>query len=39
MYREDKWRTKLSRLLIDGGTTVLSRSVFDGFHLPAKPGS
>ena len=38
MYREDKWRTKLSRLLIDGGTTVL-RSVVDGFHLPAKPGS
>ena len=38
MYREGKWRTKLSRLLIDGGTTVL-RSVFHGFHLPAKPGS
>ena len=37
-YREDKWRTKLSRLLIDGRTTVL-RSVFDGFHLLAKRGS
>ena len=29
---------KLSRLLIDGGTTVL-RSVFDGFHPPANLGA